>query len=164
MSKELSSMRSHYKMGELLKSEVAKDPFVQFNHWMQDAVLDNLFEPNALSLATVDENGQPSCRTVLLKGILQEGYIFYTNYSSKKGIHIQHNDQAAMLFWWREHERQVRIEGTISKLPAELSSDYFNERPKGSRISAMISPQSQIIEDRNSLSQWYMDAEQKYAE
>ena len=149
-------------MGELLKSDVHEQPFYQFNRWMREAVEDNLFEPNAMSLATVGEGGRPSCRTVLLKGVLEEGFIFYTNYLSKKGTHISMNDQAALLFWWREHERQVRIEGKISKLPKEFAADYFKTRPLGSRIAAIASPQSQELKNRETLYEMYEKAEKEH--
>jgi pyridoxamine 5'-phosphate oxidase len=162
-NRSLTNMRAHYRYGELLESEVDANPVVQFNRWMNEAVLDNLFEPNALSLATADNGGQPSCRTVLLKGVLEEGFIFYTNYESRKGQELKENSKAAMLFWWREHERQVRIEGEVGKIPGELSSDYFNERPRGSRISAIISPQSEILESREQLEELYINEEKKLA-
>jgi len=158
----LGGMRNSYRMGELLESNVHEQPFYQFNRWMREAVEDNLFEPNAMSLATVSEDGQPSCRTVLLKGVLEEGLIFYSNYTSKKGRHIMSNSRAALLFWWREHERQVRIEGTIKKLPKEFAEDYFKSRPLGSRIAAISSPQSEELKDREALYSLFQATEEKY--
>jgi len=158
----LEGMRNSYRMGELLESDVHEQPFYQFNRWMRQAVEENLFEPNAMSLATVNGEGRPSCRTVLLKGVLEEGFIFYTNYTSKKGQHIAGNDHAALLFWWREHERQVRIEGSITKLPKEFAEDYFKSRPLGSRIAAISSPQSQELKGREALYELFEATEKKY--
>ena len=149
-------------MGELLESDVHENPLYQFNRWMREAVEENLFEPNAMSLATVSEAGQPSCRTVLLKGVLEEGFIFYTNYFSKKGKHLAANNKAALLFWWREHERQVRIEGEIVKLPKEFAADYFKTRPRGSRLAAIASPQSDVLSDREALYTLFEGIEEEY--
>lgn len=158
----LEGMRQTYRMGELLESEAHDHPFYQFNRWMREAVEDNLFEPNAMSLATVGDDGQPSCRTVLLKGVIEEGFIFYSNYGSKKARQLGQNNKAALLFWWREHERQVRIEGEIVKLPREFAEEYFRTRPLGSRLAAIASPQSTELADREALYALYEETEGRY--
>ncbi len=147
----LGELREHYKMGELLEEHADANPFIQFRTWLKQALDDKLFEPNAMSLATVGSDGQPSCRTVLLKDLPADGLVFYTNYGSRKGDQLADNDRAALLFWWREHERQVRFEGSVSKISRADSEAYFNKRPIGSQVAASASPQSQIMEDRAEL-------------
>ncbi len=159
---KLHSMRENYEHDELLEHEIQKNPHHQFSKWMKQAVEDKLFEPNAFSLSTVDENGQPSCRTVLLKDILDNQFVFYTNYESKKGQQLAGNNKAAILFWWREHERQVRIEGVVKKVAFKISDDYYKKRPIGSQIGAKASPQSKIVNGRDELNKLYSEAELKY--
>lgn len=159
----LAELREHYKMGELLEEHADANPFIQFRTWLQQALDDKLFEPNAMSLATVGADHQPSCRTVLLKDLRKEGLIFYTNYGSRKGDQLKDNDKAALLFWWREHERQVRFEGTVSKIPREDSVAYFKKRPQGSQIAASASPQGKVMKDRVELDELF-SAKQKVAD
>jgi pyridoxamine 5'-phosphate oxidase len=131
---------------------------------MNEAIEDKLFEPNAMSLATVDPEGQPSCRTLLLKDVLDGKFVFYTNYESKKGKQLITNEKAALLFWWREHERQVRIEGTVKKVAWEVSNEYYKKRPEGSQIGAKASPQSRVVQGRNELDDLYAKAEKEFLE
>jgi pyridoxamine 5'-phosphate oxidase len=149
--KDLSFLRENYRRGNLEKHDLNDSPFVMFKAWMDTAIASELLEPNALTLATCSATGQPSARTVLLKGIAEDGYIFYTNYTSKKGQEIKHNPKACMLFLWKELERQVRIEGNLEKITTAESTAYFHSRPKGSQLGAWASPQSQVITDREIL-------------
>lgn len=161
---KLADMREVYEYSELLESNVDKNPLMQFNKWMQAAIKNELFEPNAMSIATVNAEGQPSCRTVLLKDIIEGNFVFYTNYESKKGQEIAATGKGAILFWWREHERQVRIEGKIEKVSASVSNAYFQKRPSGSRIGAIASPQSQVVQDRSELDDLYKKAEANFVD
>lgn len=151
MLRDLSNKKTNYTLSELSKKEVDKDPFKQFVQWMDVAVNEEVNEPNAMVLSTVGSNLKPSSRVVLLKGVSNEGFIFYSNYQSKKGNDLAYNNCASLVFFWPGLERQVRIEGTIEKLNPELSDEYFNKRPDDSKIGAIISPQSQIIPNRDFL-------------
>ena len=142
---ELADLRENYGLHVLLEQDMDKDPFKQFQKWMEQAIREKIFEPNAMTLATVGVQGQPSTRIVLLKNFSSKGFVFFTNYESKKGLQMADNDRVALSFWWREQERQVRIEGIVSKVSAEESQTYFHLRPKGSQISASVSPQSKIV-------------------
>ena len=127
------------------KGKVSQEPFLGILKILEEAESLNLVDWNAMNIATVDDNGQPSSRVVLLKKISDEGLVFYTNYNSKKGMEINSNNKVAINFWWRELKKQIRIEGVISKAPEKDSDDYFNSRPVKSRISAIISNQSSVI-------------------
>ncbi len=144
---DLSEKRRNYNQGELTRDELSSDPIIQFERWYQDAERAGLDEPNSMILATADVQGQPSARVVLLKGFSPEGFIFYTNYVSRKGQELAANPQAALLFFWKEMERQVRIEGNVAKISEAESISYFHSRPRGSQISAWASPQSQEIKE-----------------
>jgi pyridoxamine 5'-phosphate oxidase len=130
---------------------VNENPLKQFEIWWQQAIDSNIDEPNAMTLATSTLSGKPSARTVLLKGIKENGFIFFTNYASRKGKELEENPFASLLFFWRELERQVRIEGRIEKISESESDEYFFQRPLESRIGAWSSPQSQVIENREVL-------------
>jgi len=143
----LGDVRENYEKDELSKNELAIDPIVQFERWYQEVEKNNIKEPNAMTLATIGSNGQPSARIVLLKGFSNKGFTFYTNYTSRKAQELIDNPQVALVLWWKEMERQVRIEGTAQKVSAEISNSYFQSRPRGSQISAWSSPQSQIIKE-----------------
>jgi pyridoxamine 5'-phosphate oxidase len=143
----LGDVRENYTKSELSKEDLAIDPIVQFERWYQEVEKNKIIEPNAMTLATVSASGQPSARTVLLKGFSKHGFIFYTNYTSKKAQEIINHPQVALLMWWKELERQVRIEGTAQKVSQEVSSSYFQSRPRASQISAWASPQSQEIKE-----------------
>ena len=145
MTKELYSYRKDYKRGQLNPREMLPDPFDQFSTWFQEAANDGIEEPNAMILATVGNNHRPSARIVLLKESDSKGFIFYTNYQSKKGKQIDDNSYGALLFPWHTIHRQVRIEGTIERLTEVASDKYFQTRPAGSQIGAWVSQQSKEI-------------------
>lgn len=138
-------------MKSLLESDAATDPFAQFGHWWLEAVESKIDEVNAMTLATSSADGFPSARIVLLKGYDRNGFVFFTNYNSQKGQDIAANPKACLLFFWKELERQVRIDGSIEKISAADSEEYFQSRPVGSRIGAWCSPQSTVIPDRSLL-------------
>lgn len=147
----IQNLRQDYRSASLSENDVNANPILQFKKWFKDAVDAQLYEPNVMTLATCDRFGKPSARIVLLKDIDEDGFVFYTNYESKKGIDIVENPQAALVFFWPELERQVRIEGMVSKVSEQASSDYFHSRPIGSQIGATASPQSKVINGRESL-------------
>jgi len=149
----IADIRKDYQLKSLAESEVAKNPFAQFSVWWEEAVQSAIVEVNAMALSTVSPEGKPSSRIVLLKGYTEEGFVFFTNYTSDKGRQIEQNQHVSLLFFWKELERQVRIEGAASKIAAEESDAYFNSRPIGSRLGAWASPQSQKIADRAILDQ-----------
>ena len=138
----LSDLRQSYEKGVLLETEAAASPFEQFQRWFDQAVAAQVPEPNAMTLATVSASGQPSARTVLIKGADERGFTFFTNYASRKGEDLAANPRAALLFFWQPLERQVRIEGRMEQVSAEESDRYFHSRPPGSRIGAWASEQS----------------------
>ena len=147
----IADIRKDYQLKSLSEHEVAENPFAQFSVWWNEAVQSEIVEVNAMALSTVTSGGKPSSRIVLLKGYDEQCFVFFTNYSSDKGQQISQNHFAALLFFWRELERQVRIEGVVSKVSEEESDAYFNSRPLGSRLGAWASPQSQKISDREVL-------------
>lgn len=151
MNKSIADIRTDYKQQSLNETDVALNPFAQFDKWWVDAVNAELSEANAMSLATVGSNGCPSVRIVLLKSYDTNGFVFFTNYQSDKAQQIAQNPFAAVCFFWKELERQVRIEGSIEKTSAAESDEYFYSRPMGSRIGAWASPQSRPIADRSIL-------------
>ncbi|MCA0239079.1 MAG: pyridoxamine 5'-phosphate oxidase [Bacteroidetes bacterium] len=166
MSTDISTLRKNYAREALSESDVSSSPLVQFDRWFQEALDAQLTEPNAMTLATATRDGHPSARTVLLKGVDKEGFVFFTNYESRKGQELADNPQAALLFTWLELERQVRIEGMIERISAEASEAYFQSRPKGSQIGAWVSPQSRVIPGREVLEakQQALEAEYAHAE
>lgn len=150
---DLHDDRKDYTLDELTRDTLASDPLVLFEEWMSKARSCDIIDATAMMLATVGDNGTPSARVVLLKQFNAEGFYWYTNYDSRKGRELSANPNAALVFYWRELERQVRIEGRVGKASAAESDDYFNKRPTGSRFSAAASPQSQVIESQ----QWLTD-------
>lgn len=148
---DLTALRQNYARQALSEHDVLPDPVAQFAIWFQEAVDSQVSEPNAMTLATANRQGRPSARTVLLKGFDQRGFVFYTNYESRKGQELAENPQAALLFTWLTLERQVRMEGTVQKTDATESQIYFQKRPKSSQIGAWASPQSRVIADRSQL-------------
>lgn len=150
-SKDLHHHRKNYTRHELTEKNISPNPFEQFGWWLQDATDDGIIEPNAMGLSTVDETGCPSSRIVLLKAFDGNGFVFYTNYHSRKGKEISENNSACLLFFWDKLERQVRIEGTLEKTEAHLSEKYFSERPYESQLSAIVSEQSVEIPNREFL-------------
>jgi pyridoxamine 5'-phosphate oxidase len=147
----IQNLRQDYRAAALAEADLDQSPFIQFGKWFKEAVDAQLYEPNVMTLATADLAGKPSARILLLKAFDENGFVFYTNYASKKGEQLAQNPQAAMVFFWPELERQVRIEGTIVKVSAEESTSYFHSRPTGSQIGATASPQSSVIPDRTLL-------------
>jgi pyridoxamine 5'-phosphate oxidase len=147
----LADLRKTYSKGSLSEADVLQNPILQFEKWFEQASLAKCPEPHAMTLATVDGSGHPSARIVLLKGVIDQQFVFYTNYLSQKGQAIAQNHRVALLFFWHELERQVRIEGSCSLLSESLSDSYFYSRPIGSRIGALASPQSQVIPSREFL-------------
>jgi pyridoxamine 5'-phosphate oxidase len=141
-------MRSEYAREGLAEADVDADPVVQFGRWFEQAEEAGLLEPTAMTLATATPDGVPSARMVLLRGFDRRGFVFYTNYESRKGAELAANPRAALVFWWGELERQVRIEGRVERTTREESEAYFHSRPPGSQLSAAASPQSQVIDGR----------------
>jgi pyridoxamine 5'-phosphate oxidase len=141
-------MRREYTRGGLAEGDVDADPVVQFGRWYEQATHAGLLEPTAMALATATPDGRPSARMVLLRGFDERGFVFYTNYDSRKGAELAANPRAALVFWWAELERQVRIEGRVQLTSRQESEAYFRSRPPGSRLSAAASPQSQVIDGR----------------
>lgn len=158
----IADIRRDYKLHALDESNTAADPFVQFTQWWSEAIKSAIDEVNAMTLATATPDGIPSARIVLLKGYDENGFVFFTNYNSGKGKEIAENPHAALLFFWKELERQVRIEGTVEKLDARSSDEYFTSRPAGSRIGALASPQSEKIGSREILEKKYAEIEAQY--
>jgi pyridoxamine 5'-phosphate oxidase len=146
----------------LIEAAVERDPVAQFSSWYEQACAVEKPLPHAAALATATPSGIPSVRMVLLKGFDTNGFVFYTNYNSRKGRELERNDRASLLFYWGTLERQVRIEGRIAKVPARESDEYFRTRPRGSQLSACASPQSEVITDRTALESRYAVACEKY--
>lgn len=159
---ELSDIRNDYTKATLDISTVNTDPLLQFEAWMKDALASNVIEATAMTLATINEQGRPTSRIVLLKGIEAGEFQFYTNYQSKKGKELESNQSCALTFFWPELERQVRVEGTAIRLDANASAVYFQSRPKSSQIGAWASPQSSIIENREILVERVKQLEKKF--
>ena len=155
MEKSIAEIRKDYAAKTLLEQDVAADPVQQFRSWWKEAIDSNVEEVNAMTLATASVDGFPSARIVLLKDISDAGFSFFTNYDSFKGQQLLENPKACLVFFWKELERQVRITGLAEKLSKEESEEYFNSRPVGSRISAMASPQSRVVENREWLDAQY---------
>jgi pyridoxamine 5'-phosphate oxidase len=149
--KTLSEIRTDYQAATLNEGDVLSSPFQQFDKWFREALEAEVLEVNAMTLATATPDGKPSARVVLLKGLDERGFTFFTNYHSDKGQMLAANPYAALTFFWPELERQVRIEGEIEKVSHEESDEYFASRPKGSQIGAWVSEQSHIIKSREEL-------------
>ena len=162
MSIDIAAIRQDYQ-GERLDEDTAeRDPIAQFNGWFAEAVKAELPMVNAMTLATADGEGRPSARIVLLKGADARGFVFYTNYESRKAQELAANPRAALLFYWIGLEREVRIEGVIEKTSDAESDEYFASRPLGSRLAAIASPQSAIVGTRHILEERYAEAERRY--
>jgi pyridoxamine 5'-phosphate oxidase len=160
----IADLRKEYSRASLSESSVSADPFAQFAKWFNEAVAAKIPEPNAMSAATVGANGRPSSRILLVKHFDQRGFVWFTNYDSRKGRELQKNPFAALLFHWAELERQVRIEGRVERIAAEESEAYFHSRPLKSRLGAVASHQSELISDRETLEARYADAAQQYGD
>lgn len=157
ISEHISQIRTEYKQAMLSEHEAGSNPFLFFQKWFKQAEDAGITEVNAMTLATANMWGMPSARIVLLKGLDEEGFVFYTNYESDKGRQIEEENSVALLFFWKELERQVRIEGSAYKVSAEESDTYFKSRPKGSQVGAVASPQSQVIDGRATLEQQFQN-------
>ena len=160
---DLARLRTDYKRAALSERDVATDPYLQFSRWFDEAVAAAVPEPNAMTLATVDAAGQPAARIVLLKGVDARGFVFHTNYDSRKGRDIGANPRVALVFFWPELERQVRIEGRAGHVSAQESDDYFGERPRASQLGAWASPQSMPIANRAALEKRFAETEARFA-
>lgn len=162
MQEPIANLRKDYKMKELDISDVLASPIEQFRRWFEEAQQAAILEPNAMFLATVSEAGKPSGRVVLLKGLEENGFVFYTNYESRKAQQIRANQSVSLTFFWGDLERQVRIEGTAHKVSEMLSNQYFLSRPVGSQIGAWASPQSQIVANKDVLIQLFEEKEASF--
>jgi pyridoxamine 5'-phosphate oxidase len=159
----LADQRKEYSLAGLLEKDVAKDPFRQFEKWFAEAEAAKIQEPNAAILATAGKDGRPSARIVLLKAVDGRGFVFYTNYDSRKGRELEANPRAAYLFPWVALERQVIVEGAVAKVPREESEAYFHSRPRASQLAAWASAQSSILSGREALEASMKSVEKKYA-
>ncbi|MEK1904426.1 MAG: pyridoxamine 5'-phosphate oxidase [Pseudomonas sp.] len=166
MSQRIADMRRDYTREGLSEAQAPAEPFALFQRWFDEAVLTEQLpvEPNAMTLATVDDSGRPHCRVLLLKGLDERGFTFFSNYDSAKGQQLLGNPFAAMTFFWPTLERQVRIEGRVERVSADESDAYFQVRPLGSRIGAWASPQSQVIADRAELEGLLAETERRFLE
>lgn len=162
LSKSIADLRVDYSLKKFDESDLIKNPMEQFEVWLDEAIQANVNEPNAMTLATVKADGAPSARVVLLKGISENGFVFFTNYESKKGQEILQNSKVCLVFCWLELQRQVRIEGEAIKISAEESDNYFKTRPLGSQIGAHASPQSKQVVSREELERMYASFEELF--
>ncbi|XP_065852198.1 pyridoxine/pyridoxamine 5'-phosphate oxidase 1, chloroplastic isoform X2 [Euphorbia lathyris] len=160
---DISTLRENYISPEFLEEQVEPNPIDQFRKWFDDAVAAALKEPNAMALSTVGKDGKPSSRMVLLKGVDQDGFVWYTNYESRKAHDLSENPHASLLFYWDGLNRQVRVEGAVEKVSDEESEQYFHTRPRGSQIGAIVSKQSTIVPGRHFLHQQYRDLEKQFS-
>jgi pyridoxamine 5'-phosphate oxidase len=151
MDQPLAHLRKDYTLHTLNETDVDSDPFKQFHIWFCDALTSNVIEPNAMTLATATRDGKPSARTVLLKGFDERGFVFYSGYESRKGRELAENPRAALCFYWHALGRQARIEGLVDRVAEEESAEYFGSRPLGSRLSATVSRQSEVVGSREEL-------------
>lgn len=161
MLKKIQDLRQEYSSAPFNLEDADANPLVQFEVWLEDAIKAEMPEPNAMTLATINQEGSPSARVVLLKALEPEGFVFYSNYLSEKGLSMDKNANVALVFLWLGIQRQVRIEGVVSKVDLQTSKAYFKTRPRGSQIGAVASPQSTPI-DRASLEKAFMELNQKY--
>lgn len=160
----IALLRKEYSLRSFSEQEAHPNPFKQFEIWFEEAVRSQVNEPNAMHLSTVGADGRPRGRMVLLKGLEENRFIFFTNYNSHKGQELAHNPYAALTFFWAELERQIRIEGKVEKVDTQYADAYFRSRPRGAQIGAWVSAQSQIIPGRHYLEQQIQDWEKKFAE
>lgn len=159
----LADLRKDYSLAGLAEKDLARDPFRQFEKWFAEAEAAKVPEPNAMVLTTATRDGKPSARTVLLKALDGRGFVFYSNYESRKGRELELNARATLLFPWIGMERQVIVEGTVTKVAREESEAYFHSRPRASQLGAWVSAQSTIIPDRRILDEGLKALDQKYA-
>jgi pyridoxamine 5'-phosphate oxidase len=159
----MDDLRREYALAGLAEGDLDPDPLVQFGRWFDAAVAAGLAEPNAMTLATATPDGRPSARMVLLKGVEAGGFTFYTNYGSRKGDELAANPLAALVFWWGELERQVRVEGRVERTGRDESAAYFRSRPPGARLGAWASEQSRVIAGRAALDRRLAEASERFA-
>lgn len=159
----LADLRRDYSLAGLLEKDLAKEPFRQFEKWFQEAEAAKVPEPNAMVCSLATKDGRPSSRIVLLKGLDGRGFVFFSNYESRKGRELSENPRASLLFPWISMERQIVVEGVVTKLTREESDAYFHSRPRGSQLGAWVSQQSSIVPSRTHLDEALKQVEQKYA-
>lgn len=162
VSREIAGLRRRHSDIPLERRDLDPDPFVQFARWMEEALAARPEWPNAMTLATADRSGRPSARTVLLKGIDHDGFVFFTNYESRKGRELAANPAAALVFYWPELERQVCVRGAVERLGRVESEEYFRTRPRGSKLGAWASLQSRPLPDRADLERSIAEAEERF--
>jgi len=162
MDNTVADLRKDYTLEGLSETEINPNPFIQFKKWFEQALAAQLPEPNAMTLATATSDGQPSARMVLLKDFDERGFVLFTNYNSHKGQELAANPQAALVFWWAELERQVRIVGKVEKISSEQSDSYFEMRPPNSRLGAWASNQSEVIVGREILERQLQEFQRQY--
>lgn len=160
---DIAAIRKEYRLQSFDEKDADTNPFRQFDRWWQDALLSRIDEVNSMTLVTATPEGKPSARIVLLKGFDEQGFTFFTNYESRKGKELSQNPQTALVFFWKELERQIRIEGTAEKLSSDESDTYFNSRPADSRLGAWSSPQSTVIGNRDVLEKNMRALKAKYS-
>jgi pyridoxamine 5'-phosphate oxidase len=158
----IADIRREYARARLDEASVSPDPLEEFARWFEEALTAQVAEPNAMTLATATEDGAPSARVVLLKGFDQRGFVFFTDYRSQKGVELSRNPRAALVLYWPELERQVRITGRAGTISREESETYFRTRPRSSRISAWVSHQSQVVESRKALDDRVPELQKKF--
>lgn len=162
MQRSLADLRRDYSLARLDEEAVEPDPIRQFQRWFDEALHAQVAVANAMTLATAGSDGQPHARIVLLKDVNADGFVFFTNYESAKGAELAENPRAALVFLWMELERQVRVEGTTTRVAADQSERYFHSRPRGSQIGALASQQSQPVANRRILERRFAEFEQRY--
>jgi pyridoxamine 5'-phosphate oxidase len=162
--RDLSELRREYAVGGLDEADLREHPIAMFRVWMHDAVTAGLHEPNAMVVSTATPSGVPSSRMLLLKGLDERGFVFFTNYLSRKGAELSQNPACALLFPWHDLERQVRVEGTAEQLTKEENDGYFATRPRASQLGAWASPQSQVVLGRSGLDERYEQTVRRFGD
>jgi pyridoxamine 5'-phosphate oxidase len=163
MASDIAALRKEYTLDALTERDVETSPIEQFTRWWNQAIESKIDEVNAMALSTLNEQGNPESRIVLLKGYSPKGFQFFTNYQSDKGTQLQHNANCSLLFFWKELERQVRIRGKAERIPEPDSDAYFNSRPEGSKIGAWASPQSKVVESQQWLHENFQAIKSSYS-
>ena len=161
---DISDFRRDYSFTGLSETDLPADPLEQFRAWFSEVLEKEPHDPTAMTLATADRDGRPSARIVLLKGCDERGFVFYTNYRSRKGRELEENPHAALVFYWPDFDRQVRVEGTVERTSAEESEAYFRSRPLGSRLGAWASAQSEVIAGREELERRLREVSARFAD
>ena len=158
----IQDLRQFYATRTLNEADINKDPFIQFQEWFEEVIVEDFVEPNAMNIATVNEQGDVSSRVVLLKIFDKKGFVFFTNYKSQKAKDLESTKRAALTFWWDKLHRQVRIQGRVEKISKQESKDYFHSRPRGSQIGAIASNQSEVIESYEVLEGKFKNFEKEF--